>query len=96
MLSHALHRYAAKYPNDMNNKDCYLFWLENDILLELNASHSLVDGVQPGLQRAFPNMSASSIFTEITSNTTETQVKQNIEHMWQYLDTDSQLRLISC
>jgi hypothetical protein len=85
MLSNALHSYSSKYHHDIRNKDCYIHWLENDILLELNDDKAMMNGIQPNLQRVFPNMSCHEIVKRLNQNKTESQIMSSIEHLWGFL-----------
>lgn len=85
MLSTALQNYSSKYTQDIKQNDYYLYWLENDILLELNQNKAMIKGIQPNLQRAFPNKSCYQINQVLNANKTESAIKSNIEYMWSFL-----------
>lgn len=85
MLSSTLHKYYNKYNKNIKDKDFYLHWLENDILLELNDNIAMMNGIQPNLQRAFPNKSCFQIVDQLDSNKTETEIKSSIERLWDFL-----------
>lgn len=88
MLSNAMQSYSSKYSRDIRHKDYYLFWLENDILLELNDNEAMMNGIQPRLQKAFPNKTNWQINDLLNMNKTESQIKSSIEHLWQFLPNE--------
>tara|TARA_Y100000389_G_scaffold134961_2_gene132489 strand:+ start:3087 stop:3419 length:333 start_codon:yes stop_codon:yes gene_type:complete len=80
-----LQAYSTKYPHDIRHKDYYLYWLENDILLELNNNKAMLDGIQPNLQKVFPNKSCMQINEHLNKNKTESEIKDSCEKLWQFL-----------
>lgn len=95
MFTNALQAYSVKYPTDIRHKDNYLFWLENDILLELNDNIAMLDGIQPNLQKAFPNKSCMQINEQLNMNKTESQIKSMCETLWQFLPKEGQESIVS-
>jgi hypothetical protein len=95
MLSHALQGYSSKFNNDINNKDYYLYWLENDILLELNDNKAMMHSIQPNIQKAFPKMSCFQINEKLNSNKTEPKIKESIENLWKFLPEEGRKNLAS-
>ena len=95
MLSNALQGYSSKYGNDINHKDYYLHWLENDILLALNENHAMFSTIRPNLQKAFPNMSCFQINEKLNSNKTEPKIKESIENLWKFLPEEGRKNLAS-
>lgn len=85
MLTTALQNYSSNYTHNIKDKDYYLYWLENDILLELNQNKAMLEGIQSNLQRAFPNKSCHQINQVLNANKTESAIKSNIEYMWSFL-----------
>jgi hypothetical protein len=95
MFSNILQTYSAKYPNDIRHKDFYLKWLENDILLELNDHEAMLDGIQPNLQRAFPNQNCFQIIDALNKNQTESQMKSSCEILWRFLPEEGENSIAS-
>lgn len=95
MFTNALQVYSAKYPNDIRHKDNYLFWLENDILFELNDHVAMLDGIQPNLQKAFPNKSCMQINKELNRNKTKSQIQSMCETLWHFLPEEGKESIIS-
>ena len=87
MLSDVILAYSRKYSHDIENKDYYLYWLENDILLELNDNNAMMNGIQPNLQRAYPKMSCTDIIKHLETNKSKDEIKRNIEYLWPFLPT---------
>tara|TARA_Y100000389_G_C17020665_1_gene298634 strand:- start:120 stop:473 length:354 start_codon:yes stop_codon:yes gene_type:complete len=95
MFTNALQAYSAKYPNDIRHKDNHLFWLENDILLELNDNVAMLDGIQPKLQKAFPNKSCMQINEQLNKNKTESQIQSACETLWKFLPEEGKASIVS-
>lgn len=85
MLSEVFEKYSCKFNQDIKHRDFYLYWLENDILLELNDNIAVMNGIQPNLRKAFSNHSVVQIIEELHSNKNENQIKSNIERLWDFL-----------
>lgn len=94
MLTTALQKYCSKYTHDIKDKDYYLYWLENDILLELNQNKAMLMGIQSNLQRAFPNKSCYQINELLNASKTESTIKSNIEYIWGFLSEKEKRRIV--
>ena len=95
MFTDALQAYSAKYPNDIRHKDNHLCWLENDILLELNDDVAMLDGIQPNLQKAFPNKSCMQINEQLNKNKTASQIQSACETLWRFLPEEGKASIVS-
>jgi hypothetical protein len=95
MFTNAVQAYSAKYPNDIRHKDNHLFWLENDILLELNDNVAMLDGIQPKLQKAFPNKSCMQINEQLDKNKTASQIQAACETLWRFLPEEGKASIVS-
>lgn len=89
MLSTVYKKYSNVYEHDITHKDYYLYWIENDLLLELNDNSHLMLEINPNLQRAFPNMNSYQIVEKLKENTLEHDIHKNIEYLWSFLPNDS-------
>lgn len=94
MISQAYKNYLHKYNNIKEDKDNYLFWLENDILLELNDNNGLIYSVSPTIKSIYPDKSPLNIVNHICSIKTEADVAKHIEHLWSYLSEDQKQKII--
>lgn len=94
MISQAYKNYLHKYNDIREDKDNYLFWLENDILLELNDNNGLIYSVSPTIKSIYPDKSPLNIVNHICSIKTETDVTKHIEHLWPYLSEDQKQKII--
>lgn len=94
MLSSAFQKYSNKYNKNIKDKDFYLYWLENDILLELNDDIAMMNGIQHNLQRAFPNKSCLQIVDQLDLNKNEDQIKSSIERLWTFLPDKGKTNII--
>ena len=95
MLSNIIQGYSSKYSKEISDKDYYLHWLENDIILELNDNIGMLDGIQPNLQKAFPKMSCAQINQKLNAYTTETTKKRSIENLWRFLPDQGKKNIAS-
>ena len=84
MISQAYKNYLHKYNDIREDKDNYRFWLENDILLELNDNNGLIESLSPTIKTIYPNKSPLNIANHICSIKTEADVTKHIEHCLLY------------
>ena len=94
MISQAYKNYLHKYNDIREDKDNYRFWLENDILLELNDNNGLIESLSPTIKTIYPNKSPLNIANHICSIKTEADVTKHIEHLWSYLSEDQKQKII--
>ena len=94
MLSNTLENYLSKYSQNIEHRDFYLYWLENDILLELNDNKAIINSIQPNLQRAFPNKSYDEILDELIENTSENQIISSIQRLWDFLPNEGRTNML--
>jgi hypothetical protein len=94
MISQAYKNYLQKYNDIREDKDNYLFWLENDILLELNDNNGLIYSVSPTIKSIYPDKSPLNIANHICSIKTEADVAKHIKHLWSYLSEDQKQKII--
>lgn len=95
MLSNAVANYKKKYTDRIDNADYYLYWLENDILLELNENCGLIYSIKPNVQKAYPNLNCYQINEKLNENKTEKAITSNIEHLWNYLPNNGREAIIN-
>jgi hypothetical protein len=95
MLSNALQGYSSKYSDDIKNKDYYLYWLENDILLALNENQAMMKTIRPTLQSAFPNMSVREIVNHLDKNKTENEILASVKRLWEFLSSKEKENIIA-
>ena len=94
MISQAYKNYLHKYNDIREDKDNYLFWLENDILLELNDNNGLIYSVSPTIKSIYPDKSPLNIVNHICPIKTEADVAKHIDHLWSYLSDDQKQKII--
>jgi hypothetical protein len=93
-LDIAMKNYSKKWQKDINNPDYYLYWLENDIILELNEGNGMLKTIKPKLQEAFPNMSVRQINKQLDSNKTEKDIKTSVKRLWGFLSDKQKRNLV--
>ena len=79
--------YATHYSGDITCKDYYMYWLENDILLELNEGNALLEDISHDVEQLYPNQCAEEIVSNIRSKTTPAEIETNVQRMWDILPT---------
>lgn len=85
--------YHQKFNKDKKKNDYYLYWLENDILLELNNNKSLFDSIEPNMQRVFPKMTAEEIYDKIECARYDNNIITNLKQYWYHLSFYSKSHL---
>lgn len=88
-------KYRSKFNNIQNDPDNYLYWLENDILLSLNANEGLIHNLSPTIRTIYPDMTAFDIVDKLKSNKNESSIIKNIHHLWGFLSEDGRRQIIA-
>jgi hypothetical protein len=75
---------SNSYSRDINSRDYFLYWLENDILYCLNDEIPIYEGISPNLVKMIPDITMGFLMKNVSVN----ELPDRICKIWTMMDNE--------